>query len=523
MMIIDPVALGDVACTRASVKYVYDRTGTLVQVPANTLAVTYDPRDLSKAPYALVEPVATNLFPESDSIGNWSLNGAATKAYDAAYAPNGTQLADLVAAGVDAGIYRVVYGLTAGATYTASFFVEFSSIGPGAVLRWGSDSFLSDRDAMTAWFDAATGAVTFEGAAVVSAEARPWGKNRYRLFLTFQNKMTDSVAFIAYTHIAALTFSAWGFMLVVGEDRSSFIGSGLTRAADVIATGGGLVYSNVAITETPYSAATTYASGAQVYDPATYAMYQSLVAANVGNALTDTSKWAPLASTVVNRWRMFDQYNNTQTTNAEEIIVCVSPQAISQGLYLGNVDASEVRLSVVDLTEGLVYQETQSLIVSNSGSSFYNWGFKPIRRRSYMVSVTSPPYANALITIAIKKPGGTPKCGVCAIGPLVDVGLSQYGIGREIKDYSTINFNFDGTTNLQKRNFAKRMDIDVVIDNEQIDYVIEALEGYRQKPVAWIGAKELGSACLFGRYSSFKNVVENFPESKMNLQIEGTV
>jgi hypothetical protein len=67
------------------------------------------------------------------------------------------------------------------------------------------------------------------------------------------------------------------------------------------------------------------------------------------------------------------------------------------------------------------------------------------------------------------------------------------------------------------------MDIDVVIDNEQIDYVIEALEGYRQKPVAWIGAKELGSACLFGRYSSFKNVVENFPESKMNLQIEGTV
>jgi hypothetical protein len=41
--------------------------------------------------------------------------------------------------------------------------------------------------------------------------------------------------------------------------------------------------------------------------------------------------------------------------------------------------------------------------------------------------------------------------------------------------------------------------------------------------MVWIGAKELGHTCIFGRYSSFKSVVESYPQSKMNLQIEGTV
>ena len=74
MIIVDPVALGDVACTRASPKWVCDRTGTLVQVPADTLAVTYDPSDLSKAPYAMVEAPSTN------SIRNNTMSGAQTSA-----------------------------------------------------------------------------------------------------------------------------------------------------------------------------------------------------------------------------------------------------------------------------------------------------------------------------------------------------------------------------------------------------------------------------------------------------------
>ena len=94
---------------------------------------------------------------------------------------------------------------------------------------------------------------------------------------------------------------------------------------------------------------------------------------------------------------------------------------------------------------------------------------------------------------------------------------------RLLKDYSTVNFNFDGTSNVQKRNFAKVMDVDVLIDNAYIDSVIEALEGCRQKPVAWIGVAAYGSACLFGTYTSFKSVIQYPTQSAMSLQIQGTV
>jgi hypothetical protein len=293
-------------------------------------------------------------------------------------------------------------------------------------------------------------------------------------------------------------------------------------AGEVIGSGAGLVYSNVPITETAYSVGTTYAKDVQVYDPATYLMYQSLIASNLGKALTDTMAWTPLLRSI-NRRQMFDQYNVTQTVNAEEIIVVLSPQAVSRGVYFGNVDASEIRISVVDLLEGVVHQEVQSLVIPNSGSSFYGWGFNPIDKSDYAVSVLLPPYANALVTVAIKAPGGIAKCGVCAIGPLVDVGLSQYGLSFELKDYSTINFNFDGTSNVMVRNFAKMLDVDVIIDNSRIAAVQRKLAALRQKPVAWIGAAMYGPACAFGRYSSFKGVIQYPTQSAMNLQIQGTV
>ncbi|WP_198116936.1 phage head spike fiber domain-containing protein [Massilia rhizosphaerae] len=513
MMIIDPVALGDVACTRASVKYVYDRTGTLVQVPVNTLAVTYDPSDLTKAPYALVEDSATNLCSWSTAIdSNWANNGATWTA-NFGTAPDGTLSTTLVSSGTK---YRSIGGLTIGADYTFSEFVRAGS--SHTIWIYADGMPLSTHvvlDLSTQTFSGVTGSVTSMGCEYV-------GNGMYRVWMSFQPS-GSTCAIHAYPSGGSVEF--WGVQLEVGLTPSSYIptsGSVVTRAADTVASGAGLVYSNVSITETAYSSASTYAKDAIVYDPATYLMYQSLIDGNVGHALSDTASWTPLL-TMVNRWSMFDQYNNTQTSNAEEIIVVLQPKALAQGVYIGNVDASDIRISTYDPTDGLVYQEVQDLIISDSGSSFYNWSFKRIRKRSYAVSVQLPPYYTGLVTIAFRKPSGTAKCGMCVLGPLVDVGLAQYGLSREIKDYSTVNFNFDGTSNVVKRNFAKIMDVDVILDNVYIDSVIESLENYRQKPVAWIGAAAYGSACLYGTYTSFKNVIQYPTVSAMNLQIQGTV
>lgn len=344
MIVVDPVTLGDVAFSRASPKWVYDRTGALVQVPANVPAVTYDPADLSKPPYVLLE------------------------------------------------------------------------------------------------------------------------------------------------------------------------------ADDVVGSTAGLLYSSVAETEPLWSPG-SYALGAKVRD-ATHVAYESLVAANTA-ALTDPSKWLKLGAT--NRWAMFDDRNNTQTVHAEEIVVVLSPRAIAQGLLLGNVDATEIGIAVTVPKLGVVYREAASLVVSTSNSSFFRWAFNRIKRRTLFLSLSLPIFFNGAVTVSIRRPGGTAKCGMCLIGPTVEPGPTLVGLSTEIKDYSTTIFAADGSSDTIARGYRKLQSMDVSIDTESIVEAEEQMIAWKQKTVAWIGAASRPDTIIVGRYSSFKKVIESYPRSKMSLQIEGVL
>lgn len=242
---------------------------------------------------------------------------------------------------------------------------------------------------------------------------------------------------------------------------------------------------------------------------------------NIGRALTETIYWLPKGAT--NRWKMVDPYNNTQTENPEAIIQTVRPQAIVQALYLGNLDADEIVIVGVDPTDGLVHSETTSLVISNSGSSLFNWMWKRIRRRKQFCTVTLPLYYAATFEVRINKPGGIAKCGMFCIGPLEDVGLSQYGLEAEIKDYSTTKFNFDGTSETTLRGYSKKMSVDIELDNDVVDEVHERLIDFRQKTVVFIGAKQFDLSLVCGVFSSFKTVIKEITQSKIAMQIEGKV
>ena len=242
---------------------------------------------------------------------------------------------------------------------------------------------------------------------------------------------------------------------------------------------------------------------------------------NIGRALTDTIYWLPKGAT--NRWKMFDTYNNTQTELADSIEIEVDPKAIAQGMFIGNAEGTEVVITSTDPTAGVVYTQTTSLQIYSSGSSFFRWLFGRRRRRDYFLTLDLPLYYNTRVKVAINNPGGIAKCGMFNIGPVEDIGPSQYGLGTDIKDYSTTRFNFDGTSETTERGFSKRMTIDVIVENNMIDFVQGWLAARRQRTMVYIGAPEFGSTVLCGKFSSFKNVIEGVTHSKMALQIEGTV
>jgi len=523
---------------------VYDRTGALVEVPPNTLGVTYDPSDLSKAPYALTEPEATN------RIRNNTMQGAAVGAPGAmptnwmTYSTLGLSMS-VVGTGIESGIDYIdiqISGTTAGAWAVAHTF--FESIGTPAATTgevWalslfakvvagsidGLDIQLNPEEktaAGTTWVRD-----NFSGPLVLS-DAGPLSQNHIFHIATLDGgASTGSIRPYLYCTAGPAAGKVVDVTIRVGlpkleRDRITSpiktSNGAVTRAADVIGAGAGLVYSNAPIVEPAYDAKATYAKDAKVHDPASYEVFQSLIAGNVGKALTDTGAWSPRG--IVNRRAMFDDYNNTQTIMPDEILVVLTPEMVAQGLYLGNLDVHELTLSMVDALDGVVYSEVISLIESNSQSSYFNWMFKRIKRKTYFFVLDMPVYANALVTICLRKIGAQAKAGMCAIGPVEEFGPSLLGLSTEGKDFSSTTFNFDGTSKTTLRPYAKRMSCDVVVPNDEITYVQDRLFELRQRPLVWVGGP-YGATAVFGRYGSFKNVIEYQMQSKMNLVIEGAV
>ncbi|QYG01889.1 hypothetical protein [Massilia sp. NP310] len=530
MIIVDPVVLGDAACTRPSLKWVWDRAGTLVEVPPDTLAVTYDPSDLSKAPYALVEPEARNLLSYSEDFTQaaWGKINV-TPVPSSAVAPNGAFAMTLLreAAG-SSGSY-----LTAGATVqegdliTVSVFARKGTGDRGLALIFTNAVVGTNQ---IVGFDLSTGAES-----VISGSPSYTSRKEgdfFRLSMSFVAIAAGGVSIqirntrdglIGYVGDGESGACIWGAMLQVGA-LGSYIrtaGSPVTRAADVIGPTAGLIYSNVPMVEPPYNAATTYAKDAAVYDPATKIVYWSMQAANVGKPLSDPAWWNK--RTAINRWAMFDDRNSTVTSNPEEIIAVVSARAITQGLFAGALDASEVLVSMTHPTRGVVYSEKRNLVLPRSGSSFFGWCFNRLRMRTWFLTLKLPVFANALVTITIRRPGGVAKCGMCMIGPAIDVGLSLMGLSTELKDYSTTTFYPDGSSDTIPRGFSKRMSIDLSVERDRVETIEDDLIKRRQKTLVWLGSTMRGDTMLVGKFSSFRKVIDSYPRSKMALQIEGVL
>lgn len=134
-----------------------------------------------------------------------------------------------------------------------------------------------------------------------------------------------------------------------------------------------------------YSVTATYALGAIVIETvgpsASHHAFESLVAGNIGNALTNAAKWLDLGAT--NRFAMFDQSNGSATTNATSIDASVAVTGRADGLALLNLDAQTVDVTMSALgsprTNLLTYSEefSQSIWQPFNANIFSNNAVSP--------------------------------------------------------------------------------------------------------------------------------------------------
>ena len=109
-----------------------------------------------------------------------------------------------------------------------------------------------------------------------------------------------------------------------------------------------LTSSNVAETDyAAWSSATTYSLGQRVIVVSTHKVYESLQNSNLNKDPTLASNatwWIEVSPT--NRWKMFDISNTTQTTNADSIVVTITPGQVVNSVSLMNLEGISIRAKV---------------------------------------------------------------------------------------------------------------------------------------------------------------------------------
>jgi hypothetical protein len=253
-----------------------------------------------------------------------------------------------------------------------------------------------------------------------------------------------------------------------------------------------------------YSGAVTYALDDIVSSISTdsHLRYQSLAAGNVGNALTDITKWvhygspkvttgAPYNST--NRWKMFDQSYGSQTENAESISLVLTPGVLVTDIAFLNAEGQSIR--VQQSVSG--YDETISL-QSHGVDNWYDWYYEELLTEDEAYFENIPPYAASTLTITIAATEGTAKCGVCVIGKSRALGWTQWGMSKEIQNYSRVVENKFGDFEMRRGAIAERLNLDVHLTPGSEGEVFSQMKTHSSEPLVIIGSTDFSLSIMYG-------------------------
>lgn len=278
-----------------------------------------------------------------------------------------------------------------------------------------------------------------------------------------------------------------------------------------------LVYSNV-----PEDDYTAWAPGTYPVDA--WVMHNH----RVWQALRETTKEPGAADAAndwndggaTNRWRMFDEKVGTQTEHLGGIVVELQADQFVDSIALLNVFANSVKVQMIDPDEGVVFERT----VSTFDAGVKNWWqyfFKPIRRRTDVVIDDLPLYAGVTVRIELIVPEETAaRLGSLILGTRFEIGCARWGSSVSIRDFSVKDFDEYGNVTVVQRPFSKRPELDLIIDTDRVDEVMEELSALRSIPCVYIGNSKFTTTIAYGFYHELLTVLSGPTVSECTLTIE---
>ena len=271
-----------------------------------------------------------------------------------------------------------------------------------------------------------------------------------------------------------------------------------------------------------YSGGVTYALGDRVLDAINHLTYESLIAGNVGQALTLVAKWLPLGPS--NQRAMFDLKRNTATVVPGSLTAVITPGVRVDSLMLSGMVANAATLDVT-VAGANVYTRSYNLN-TREVLDWYDYYFAPFSTQPSLIEFDLPPYTDAVITVTLTATSGNVECGACSIGTYVFIGDVEYEAESDSLNFSTVERDFDGGTSVMipRRNVPRTVQ-SIFVDKSRVNRVRALRNALGGAPAIWSGLVDSGdgyfeSVLIVGFYKRFSINLKHPTMAVIGLELE---
>jgi hypothetical protein len=285
----------------------------------------------------------------------------------------------------------------------------------------------------------------------------------------------------------------------------------------------GVVYYVQSTTANTFQVSTTV-NGVAIVSASAFGTIGGVVArhsANLNQTPSSTSTvWLDAGPT--NKYGAFDQSVESQSVNSYELnFAFQTPSTMfADSLVIQNANAQAIRVAIIDPVDGIVYDQTVTMVQDLDSADPYEYCFEPIVRMTDVMFDGIPPYASATLSVSLIDPYGSPACGLCIVGQSKEFGPTQSGMSIGIQDYSLKTKDEFGYTNLQERPYAKTMTLTAFVDRAAMSNLINLLNSLRATPVVYIGDESVIASFQYGFFKDYSMGADYVEHSTLHIEIE---
>lgn len=278
---------------------------------------------------------------------------------------------------------------------------------------------------------------------------------------------------------------------------------------------------NVSNIELDWAAGTIATGERRVYEDEVYEVVASPSTTDrpdIG-AAKPTPTWVRLGFS--NQWRMFRDGADSASSSTGDITVELEYGQVVSTIAGFGLLGTDIQVIVDDPVDGEVYNTIKNL-VDIGVENWWEFYFLGYDSQDIALFDDLPPYPDAQITLKVSSfdVADPVEIGRVVAGVSRDVGVTDYGTGVRLSDYSTKERDGFGNLRLVPRRTLRIVDYEVTVETSQVDFVVRSLRRLAGVPTLFIGEDMFNSTVVFGVLDDASQGISTPSISDLTIRVE---